>query len=65
MARLLPQGMREKFERMIPLRRFGRIEEIAGVALFLVSDAASLVTGATIVADGGESLPPASAALLS
>jgi glucose 1-dehydrogenase len=38
-------------------RRTGRPEEIAAVALFLASDAASYVTGQTIFADGGLLLP--------
>jgi peroxisomal 2,4-dienoyl-CoA reductase len=58
-ARLLPPGMREQAERTIPLRRFGRIDEIAHVTLFLATDAASLVTGAVVVADGGAWLPGA------
>lgn len=65
LARLLPPGMREKVEHAIPLRRLGRIDEIASLTLFLVSDAASLVTGAVVVADGGAWLPGSSALLLS
>ncbi len=37
----------------VPLGRWGTVEEVAKMAMFLVSDAASYVTGATVVADGG------------
>lgn len=37
----------------VPLKRMGRAEEIASTALFLASDAASYITGATIMVDGG------------
>ena len=40
----------------IPFDRMGRPEEIASVALFLASDAASWITGQTIVVDGGQML---------
>jgi NAD(P)-dependent dehydrogenase (short-subunit alcohol dehydrogenase family) len=36
-----------------PMRRFGKVEEIAGTAVFLASDEASFVTGEIIVVDGG------------
>ncbi len=36
-----------------PLRRHGLPEDIAGVAVFLASDAAAWITGQTIVVDGG------------
>jgi NAD(P)-dependent dehydrogenase (short-subunit alcohol dehydrogenase family) len=37
----------------IPLRRWGRPEEIAGPIAFLLSDAASYISGTTLVTDGG------------
>ncbi len=43
----------EAFVSQIPLGRWGELEEIGGLALFLASDASSFVTGAGIVIDGG------------
>jgi NAD(P)-dependent dehydrogenase (short-subunit alcohol dehydrogenase family) len=43
----------QAFIAQIPLGRFGRPEEIGGLALFLASDASSFVTGAGIAIDGG------------
>ena len=43
----------EKSLQSIPWGRVGRPEEIAGLALFLASDAADYVTGQTLVMDGG------------
>lgn len=65
MSRLLPPGMGERLRKSIPIRRVGTIEEIGNVALFLASEAASLVTGAIIVADGGSSLPQAMSVAMS
>jgi len=36
-----------------PMKRFGNVDELAGAAIFLASDAASFVTGEIIAVDGG------------
>ncbi len=46
----------ERAEKRTPLRRIGDPDDIAGVALFLASEASAHVTGQNIVADGGETI---------
>jgi glucose 1-dehydrogenase len=50
------QKKKKQEEEKIPLRRIGNPTEIAKVALFLASDAASYITGTTIYVDGGLTL---------
>ena len=43
----------EKIRSQVPMKRYGTPEEIAGLALWLVSSSASFMTGAVIPVDGG------------
>ena len=50
-----PEGMKAFVAQNLPIGRFGTAEEIADVAAFLVSERASLITGACLNVDGGQS----------
>ena len=52
-----PQGVQNWLEN-VPLRRLGTGEDIANATLFLVSDAASFITGANLIVDGGMECVP-------
>jgi peroxisomal 2,4-dienoyl-CoA reductase len=54
--RLLPGDAAEKIRALIPSRRLGVIDDIANLALFVLSDAGAYLNGAVIVCDGGLSL---------
>jgi len=46
-------GALEKVKDKIKLGRFGRVEDVMGAVLYLASDASSLVTGGSLLVDGG------------
>jgi|ERR1044071_3376877 NAD(P)-dependent dehydrogenase (short-subunit alcohol dehydrogenase family) len=46
-------GRGQEFIARTPMKRFGRVEELAGAAVFLASDAASFTAGEVLVVDGG------------
>jgi NAD(P)-dependent dehydrogenase (short-subunit alcohol dehydrogenase family) len=52
----MPAEIRDAFLSIIPARRLGRMEEVAGLVAFLASDEAGYVNGAEIRIDGGVSL---------
>ncbi|MCM1317878.1 MAG: 3-oxoacyl-[acyl-carrier-protein] reductase [Bacteroides sp.] len=53
MTAALPDAVREEWCKKIPLRRGGKVEDIANVAVFLASDMSSYVSGQVIQVDGG------------
>ena len=52
-----PQSVKDSIAANIPMKRLGTIEEAGKVTAFLASDESSYVTGASIVFDGGSTLP--------
>jgi NAD(P)-dependent dehydrogenase (short-subunit alcohol dehydrogenase family) len=52
-AALLDSPRGQEFLMRTPMKRFGKIEELVGAAVFLASDASSFVTGTVLAVDGG------------
>jgi 3-oxoacyl-[acyl-carrier protein] reductase len=50
---LLTPELREKLLARFPLGRFAQVDDVARLAVFLASDAASFITGETVAVDGG------------
>ena len=52
--KILESGRGQELLLRSPMRRFGVLEEIAGIAVYLASDSSSYTTGQVIVVDGGQ-----------
>jgi NAD(P)-dependent dehydrogenase (short-subunit alcohol dehydrogenase family) len=53
-----PTSVGERYQSIIPIGRYGTVDEIANVVMFLCSDLASNVTGAQYMVDGGRTATP-------
>lgn len=53
MTHVLPEKLKDSAKQMIPLGRFGEVDEVADVVVFFAGEAASYITGQVLVVDGG------------
>ncbi len=49
----LPEDQAKRYKQMVPLRRFGKAQEVADAVLFLASKESAYITGATLDITGG------------
>jgi len=56
MARLAPGDSAARMKKLVPLGRWGTIDEVATAVVYLCSPAASFITGTSLLIDGGTSL---------
>ena len=56
--RLFPEAVGEALRKNVPIGRLGTIEDIANLALFVLSDAGTNLNGSILVSDGGHILSP-------
>lgn len=59
-----PGSVEERYTAGLPLRRYGTVDEVANVVMFLCSDLSGNVTGAQYVVDGGRTAAPTGGASL-
>jgi len=53
MTRVLPDAVKDAAKQVIPVRRFGEVEDVARAVAFLASDEAGYITGQVLCVDGG------------
>ena len=53
MTQVLPDAVKEAAMQVIPVRRFGQVEDVARAAAFLASDDSGYITGQVLCVDGG------------
>jgi 3-oxoacyl-[acyl-carrier protein] reductase len=53
MTHSLPEDLKKQYLESIPLGRFGKVEEVAALVLFLLSSASDYITGQVFAIDGG------------
>jgi 3-oxoacyl-[acyl-carrier protein] reductase len=53
MTAVLPDAVKDAAKQIIPVRRFGQVQDVAKAAAFLASDQAGYITGQVLCVDGG------------